>query len=187
MKIEFLILRYVGDNPLYKRDSGKKHQFCNKGLASAKWAPKINYPSATPTKLRRLLLRFYGKFMERIGLKAPGNYSASFWFNNFSILLLETQKSQNVMISGFLGPVRPFIYGFKYFKILFKYKKVWGHFRKYDFVKSRNFRNHFFCKCWKRWAPENDEYPFENLGNFEYGANIYQKTWNRNVVIRRRH
>ena len=55
---------------------------------------------------------FYGKIMEIIGSKAPGNYSASFWINNFSILLLENLQTSIFMISGFLGLVGALIYGF---------------------------------------------------------------------------
>ena len=55
--------------------------------------------------------RLDGKFMEKMGLQAPGNYSASFWIKNFSILLLETLQTSIFMISGFLGLVGTLIYG----------------------------------------------------------------------------
>ena len=55
---------------------------------------------------------FYGKFMEKMGLKAPGNYSASFWISNFSILLLENHQTSIFMISGFLGLVGTLTSGF---------------------------------------------------------------------------
>ena len=51
-----------------------------------------------------LLGNCYGEFMEKIGLKDPGYYSASFWSYNFSILLCERPKSKMSMISGFLDP-----------------------------------------------------------------------------------
>ena len=50
--------------------------------------------------------------MEKIGLQAPGNYSASFWINNFSILLLENPQTSIFMISGFVGLVGTLIYGY---------------------------------------------------------------------------
>ena len=74
-------------------------------------------------KLGDLLAFFcnlYGNFIEIIGLKAPGEYSAPFWSYNFSISLLERAKSHNFMISGFAGPVIPLFYGFKYTEILAK-------------------------------------------------------------------
>ena len=55
---------------------------------------------------------FYGQFMEKIGLQAPGNYSASLWTNNLSILLLENPQTSVFMISGFLGLVGTLTYGF---------------------------------------------------------------------------
>ena len=54
----------------------------------------------------------YGRFMEKIGLKAPGNYSASSWTNNFSILLLENPQSPIFMISGFLALAGTLVYRF---------------------------------------------------------------------------
>ena len=56
--------------------------------------------------------RFYSKFMEKMGLQAPGNCSASFWINNFSILLLDNPQTSIFMIYGFLGLVGTLIYGF---------------------------------------------------------------------------
>ena len=63
----------------------------------------------------------YGKFMEKIGLKAPGNHSASFQINNFSILVLENFKTLMFMISGFLGLVWTFVDGFNILKIFNTY------------------------------------------------------------------
>ena len=51
--------------------------------------------------------RFYGNFMEIIGLKAPGNYSASFRSNNFRFAYVRDQKTNIVMISGFVDPGQP--------------------------------------------------------------------------------
>ena len=55
---------------------------------------------------------FYSKSVEKIGSKAPGNYSASFWTNNFSFVSLEELQISSFMISGFLGLVGTFISGF---------------------------------------------------------------------------
>ena len=54
------------------------------------------------------LLQIYAK----IGLKPPGNYSASFGTSNFMILLLENPQTSIFTISGFWGFVGNLIYGF---------------------------------------------------------------------------
>ena len=54
-----------------------------------------------------------------IGFKAPGNYSASFWFSKALVLLLERPKPPNFMISGFSDPWDPLFMDLnipKYFK-----------------------------------------------------------------------
>ena len=51
----------------------------------------INYPSATPDKMRRLFGNVYNDFIEIVSVKAPGNYSASVWSNKMPVLLLETK------------------------------------------------------------------------------------------------
>ena len=51
--------------------------------------------------LLHLLDNLYSNFMEIIGLKALGNYSASFWSHTFSNLLCERPKPNTSMISGF--------------------------------------------------------------------------------------
>ena len=48
-----------------------------------------------------ILQRFYGKLIEKICFKAPGNYSASFWSYDFSICLWENPETLISMISGF--------------------------------------------------------------------------------------
>ena len=45
-------------------------------------------------------LHVYGKFMEKICLKAPQHYSVSFWTSNFSISLWERPKPPHFMLSG---------------------------------------------------------------------------------------
>ena len=47
-----------------------------------------------------ILLHVYGKFMEKICLKAPQHYSVSCWINNFSISLWERPKPPHFMLSG---------------------------------------------------------------------------------------
>ena len=47
-----------------------------------------------------ILLHVYGKFMEKICLKAPQHYSVSFWTSNFSISLWERPKPPHFMLSG---------------------------------------------------------------------------------------
>ena len=68
--------------------------------------------------------------MEQIGLKAPGNHSASCWINNLSILLLENLQTSIFMISGFGGLVGTLIYGLKYTKLLQKTLQNTGAFSK---------------------------------------------------------
>ena len=55
----------------------------------------------------RLLGHFYNKFMEILGLRAPGNHSASIWFTNFSICLWENLKTLISMISVWTCPDTP--------------------------------------------------------------------------------
>ena len=61
------------------------------------------------TKLpKRLVSHFrghvYGRCYHPSSRKAPGNYSASIWSNNFSFLLLERPKTQHFMIYALLSP-----------------------------------------------------------------------------------
>ena len=58
----------------------------------------------------RLLGHLYGKFIEIIGLKAPGNYSASSWSYNLSILFCEGPKPNISMNFGFLDPGNPYLW-----------------------------------------------------------------------------
>ena len=53
------------------------------------------------------LNHLYGKLIEIIRLKTPGNYSVSTWINNFSICLCENPKPLISMISGFPSPPFP--------------------------------------------------------------------------------
>ena len=56
-----------------------------------------------------------------IGLKAPGNYSASFWSNKISVLLCEGPNPNISMIYEFVDPWDPLFIGFhiqKYFKTM---------------------------------------------------------------------
>ena len=44
---------------------------------------------------------FYGKYVQITGLEAPGNYSATIWYDKISILLLKNPKFLISMLSGF--------------------------------------------------------------------------------------
>ena len=60
-------------------------------------------------------------------------------------------------------------------------RKVQSVSEKYRFCKSSTFGNPHFGKVWGIPAPTNSDDPlFENL---EYEINIFQKTWNGNLVI----
>ena len=61
--------------------------------------------------------------MERIGLKAPGNHSASIWTDTFSLCLCEKPKPNISMISEFLRPIGTLICWFEYAKALQPIKK----------------------------------------------------------------
>ena len=60
---------------------------------------------------------FYGKYVEVIGLKAPGNDSVSFWSDKILVLLCEGPKPNMSMISGFLNPKEPLFNRFRYTQI----------------------------------------------------------------------
>ena len=77
-----------------------------------RWGPDGRGRKNNECIVWRLLGYLYGKLMEIIGLKAPGNYCASIWSNKFSISLLEKQEPDMFMISAFLGLVGTGIYGF---------------------------------------------------------------------------
>ena len=46
-----------------------------------------------------LFYHSYGKYVQIIGLRAPGNYSDQFWLDKISISLCEGPKPPNSMIS----------------------------------------------------------------------------------------
>ena len=73
----------------------------------------------------------YGNFIKNIGSKAPGNYSASFWSNKFSVLLCDGPKLQNSMISGFSNPKGRLFLDFNIPKNFKEYKK-YGNIFKYN-------------------------------------------------------
>ena len=58
-------------------------------------------------KLLSFFVHSYGKLMEILGLKAPGNYSASIWINKIPICLWENLETLISMISGFWDVSRP--------------------------------------------------------------------------------
>ena len=63
-----------------------------------------------------------------------GNYSALLWSNKVSFLLWEGLQPNISMISEFVGPVGPLIYGLEYAKLLQTYRKMMESFRKILFV-----------------------------------------------------
>ena len=99
-----------------------------------------------------LLGNLYGTFLEIIGLKAPGNYSASIWSYSFSICLWERLKTFISMISGF-SDVSPSP-GINYFHLL----------RHQDtLTKSR--RSQILSECYyfhiiniKKWTSNNNKF-----------------------------
>ena len=85
----------------------------------------------------RLLLfpgYFYGKYVEIISLKAPGNYLDRFWSNKIAVLLLERPTPNMFMISGFLTPGGPLFMDLDIPNYFNKYKKKWKHFRNIFFL-----------------------------------------------------
>ena len=117
--------------------------------------------------------------MEIIGLKAPGNYSGSFWSYNFSICLWESPKTLISMISGLLdvslSPNTNIIYllrprdtsrNLRKYQIIFKHVVV----GKFEIVEIQMFEN--YGKDGRQQIPTNVH---ENLENPGYQINIYQK------------
>ena len=84
--------------------------------------------------LLRLLKHLYGKFTEKIGLKAPGNYSASFWSYNFSLCSWERPKNLISMIPGFvdasMSPKTNMIHRWRHQDTLNNPRKCKNHFQK---------------------------------------------------------
>ena len=114
----------------------------------------------------RLFLYLLGHFQENvliISLKAPGNYSASFWCNKISVLSCEGPRAQNSMISGFLDPWEPVFMDVnipKYFK---RYKKSYGRiFEKCYFYKYHKFGDPFFT-FWENVGTKNHKNPFNEI------------------------
>ena len=98
--------------------------------------------------LLRFLSFFYGDFLEIIGLKAPGNYSASIWSNIFSICLWESPKLFISMISAFLDVSRPpktnYFYLWRHQDTQRKSKKSLEHFKDMIFVNLNISEIHIF-------------------------------------------
>ena len=87
------------------------------------------------------------------------------------------------------GTHRTLIDGFRYTKILLKIGELWERFQKILFYKYHNAGNQDLCfleQSLKRHAPQNDEVPFQNLGNIPnlvHRIEIFQKTLNGKLVI----
>ena len=71
---------------------------------------------------------FYGKYVPIIGLKAPGNYFASFGFNRNPILSCEGPKSNISMISGFSSPVEPLVMDLSIPEDFTNIRQIWNDF-----------------------------------------------------------
>ena len=84
-----------------------------------------------------IFCNFNGKYVQIIGLKAPGNYSASSWLNKILVLLSEGPKPNISMISGFLTPREPLFIDLKIPKDFKKYKKYGNVFKHIIFTNMR--------------------------------------------------
>ena len=89
---------------------------------------------------------FHGTYVQMKSLKAPENYSASFWSHTISVLLCEGPKPNISMISGFLSRGEPLYMDLnipKYFKT---YKRNMGTFFKHIiFIKHTFWDINTFC------------------------------------------
>ena len=71
------------------------------------------------------------KYVEIIGLKAPGNYSDQLWFNEILVLLCEGPKRNISMISGFGIPGAAYLWILKYPITSQLLQSTRTHFQKY--------------------------------------------------------
>ena len=69
-------------------DNGNKSETCPSSGMECAPQGKAKMGQTYLGGLLDLLGHVYGKFMEKIGLKLQGNYSAAIWSSNFSILLM---------------------------------------------------------------------------------------------------
>ena len=113
-----------------------------------------------------MLGHFSNGVMERLGLKAPWNYSVPFWSYNFSICLWENQKTFISMISDFWmwpGLPKPIIFVIGDTRIPTKSQEA-GTSSNIVFLQISKFWKFLFCRFGKRRAPTNREYlSFESL------------------------
>ena len=76
-----------------------------------------------------LLGDFHGKYVQIVGLTAPGNYSDQFWSNKNLVLLCEGPKPKMFIYSGFLNPWSFVFMDLNMPKYFTQYiKKVWNEF-----------------------------------------------------------
>ena len=112
------------------------------------WESKQNYKKSFSRV--EIMGNFHGQMMEIICFKAPGNYSAPFWSNRFSICQWENTKSFISMFSGLSNlspsPKTNSIYLWRHQDIFKKpiKKKPWRILPKYYFHKYQIFVFHFF-------------------------------------------
>ena len=62
-------------------------------------------------------------------------------------------------------------------------RRILNHFNTYYVWKSRHLGHRQFWECWKRRGPRIPEDPSIVLENSEYCIDLFQKTWNRQLVI----
>ena len=98
--------------------------------------------------------KFYGGFIARIRLKAPGNHSASIWSYNISICSWENPKTFFSMISGLFNvspsPTIKIIYLLRHQDTLNISMKKSQHIFEQDYLKFQNSGNWAICKFEKK-------------------------------------
>ena len=126
-----------------------------------------------------------------MGLKAPGNYSASIWINNFSICLWENPQTPHLPDFGIFEPVtkppNQLFVSLETPGYLKEIKKSpWNIFKNIVFIKLGILNIHVLTVLEKTGA-ENGEYPpNKNLENLGYEINIYRTRkheWNMFSII----
>ena len=131
--------------------------------------------------------------------KAPGNYSASIWYNNFRFAYGRAPKPSflwfRICWTRPRAP-KPILFIFWDTKIPNKnQEKSWAIFKKYYVYKSRNFGNPKLWQFSKRRAPKHPDDPSDKIlrildmtsksvknGNLEIWNKHLLKTWTGNLV-----
>ena len=135
-----------------------------------------------------MLSNFYGKLLEKICLKAPGDYSASIWTYNFSICIWQNQTKSFLRLRDFRTrhpAPKPTIFTFADTRIpkqnpetkqrtIFK-QALFSSASK--MVETSNMSNIEKTRAGKWWRSAST-----NLQNHGYEINVYRNTWNGNLV-----